>query len=73
LLKTELTAKGYDQGYTFMLVEIDGDELSFQTISDRGVTIDEGMVHRVGKTDATPSQTAQPVKPGPAPKPPERP
>jgi hypothetical protein len=73
LLKTELTEKGFDQGYTFMLVEIAGDELTFQTISDRGATIDEGTIHRVGKTEPTPSRSAQPVQPGPAPKAPARP
>ena len=67
LTKTDLTAKGYDQGYAFMLVEITGDELYFQTISDRGVTIDDGVIHRVGKTEPTPNKSAQPVQPGPKP------
>ena len=44
--KTNLTAKGWDQGYGFMLVEIVGDDLSFQTLSDKGETIDAGTVHR---------------------------
>lgn len=73
LLKTELTEKGWDQGYSFMLVEISGDELYFQTISDRATTIDEGVIHRVGKTEPTPAKSAQPVQPGPAPKTPVRP
>ena len=67
LTKTDLTAKGYDQGYAFMLVEITGDELHFQTISDHGVTIDDGVIHRVGKTEPTPNKSAQPVQPGPKP------
>jgi hypothetical protein len=62
LLKSELTAKGWDQGYSFMLVEISGDELFFQTISETGQTIDSGSIQRVGKTEATPATTAQPVK-----------
>jgi DNA repair exonuclease SbcCD nuclease subunit len=41
-----MTAKGYDQGYTFMLVEIAGDELHFQTIDAEGKTIDSGVVRR---------------------------
>jgi predicted phosphodiesterase len=41
-----LTAKGFDQGYTFMLIEIDKDQLHFQTISDQGRTIDSGVVQR---------------------------
>ena len=41
-----ITAKGYDQGYTFMLIEIDKDRLHFQTISDQGRTIDSGVIKR---------------------------
>ncbi len=44
--KSPLTAKGFDQGYTFMLIEITGDELHFQTISGTGVTVDSGVVTR---------------------------
>jgi hypothetical protein len=44
--RTGLTAFGYDSGYTFMLVEIAGDELFFQTITDRGQTIDSGVVKK---------------------------
>ena len=43
---TGMTAKGYDEGYTFMLVEIAGDELYFQTIDAEGKTIDSGVVRR---------------------------
>jgi predicted phosphodiesterase len=43
---TELTAKGFDDGYTFMLVVIEGDELRFQTISEKGQTIDSGTLKR---------------------------
>ena len=58
-----LEAKGFDQGYTFMLVEIAGDDLFYQTISEQGKTIDSGSVHRVGKVEPTPNRTAQPVVP----------
>jgi hypothetical protein len=64
IARTNLTAKGWDSGYGFMLVEIVGDDLFFQTISDQGQTVDAGSVHRVGKTAPTPAQTTQPVKPG---------
>jgi 3',5'-cyclic AMP phosphodiesterase CpdA len=47
LKKTALTAVGYDQDRTFMLVEIAGDELHFQTISRNGQTVDLGMIRRV--------------------------
>jgi len=64
LKKTDLTAKGFDEGYAFMLVEIAGDDFFFQTISEAGQTIDEGSVHRVGKTTPTRGRTSQPVQPG---------
>lgn len=43
---SDLTAKGYDQGYTFMIVEIAGDELHFQSINAEGETVDAGVVKR---------------------------
>ena len=43
---SELTAKGFDQGYTFMLMEIVGDELYFQTLNEAGKTIDSGVIRR---------------------------
>jgi len=46
LKKTGLTAAGYDQDRSFMLVEISGDELSFQTISRNGKTADSGIIRR---------------------------
>ena len=41
-----LMAKGFDVGYHFMLIEIDGDQMHFQVISDLGKTIDSGVVLR---------------------------
>jgi 3',5'-cyclic AMP phosphodiesterase CpdA len=58
---SDLEAKGFDQGYTFMLVEIVGDDLYFQTLTETGKMIDSGSVHRVGKVEPTPNRTAQPV------------
>ena len=69
LQKSDLTAYGNDTDYTFMLVEIDGDELFFQAINQKGVTLDTGSVRRVGKVEATPGQTAQPVVPQARPSP----
>jgi hypothetical protein len=37
------TARGFDQDYHFMLVEISGDALYFQAISRAGTTIDAGV------------------------------
>jgi 3',5'-cyclic AMP phosphodiesterase CpdA len=44
--RTGLTAAGFDQDYHFMLVEIAGDEMSFQAISRTGATVDRGTVTR---------------------------
>jgi 3',5'-cyclic AMP phosphodiesterase CpdA len=41
-----LMAKGFDEGYHFMLIEIDGDQMHFQVISDLGKTVDSGIVLR---------------------------
>jgi 3',5'-cyclic AMP phosphodiesterase CpdA len=49
LRKSALTAYGNDSDYTFMLVEIDGDVMHFQTISDKGATLDSGTIRRAGK------------------------
>jgi len=43
---SSLTAKGFDTEQSFMLVEIDGDVLRFQTISRRGKTVDSGEIRR---------------------------
>ena len=44
--RSTLTAKGYDQGYTFMLIEISGDEMYFQTLDENGKSIDSGVIRR---------------------------
>jgi hypothetical protein len=46
IAKTKLTAKGFDRGYTFMLVEIVDNEMHFQTITETGATVDSGVVRR---------------------------
>ena len=42
--KSELTAKGFDRDRHFMLIEIAGDNLYFQTISRTGQTVDSGII-----------------------------
>ena len=69
LLKTDLTAYGNDREFAFMLMEIVGDELFFQTINQKGQTIDTGSVKRVGKVEPTENRTAQPVVPQAKPSP----
>jgi len=63
LRKTDLTAAGYDQDRSFMLVEIAGDELYFQTISRVGLTVDSGVIRRVAKIAGAASWPT--VRPGP--------
>ena len=46
LKKTDLTAVGYDQDRSFLLIEISGNELHFQTISRTGKTVDSGVIKR---------------------------
>jgi hypothetical protein len=50
LRKTDLTAAGYDQDRSFMLVEIAGDELRFQTISriDRPGSVNRNVTRSLG-------------------------
>ena len=53
LSKSGMTASGNDSAYAFMLIEIDGDDMYFQTISDRGATLDTGRVRRAEATTAS--------------------
>jgi len=60
---SELTAKAYDDGFGFMLVEIEGDNLHFQTINQRGETVDKGVVRKdaaTNKVTETGSTSAKP-------------
>lgn len=53
LRRDSSTAVGFDSGYGFMLVEIVGDEMYFQTISDEFKTIDSGTIReRTSAADA---------------------
>jgi len=61
LRKTDLTAAGYDQDRSFMLVEIAGDELYFQTISRTGRTVDSGVIRRVATISGVVSWPAERV------------
>ena len=69
--KTPLTAFGYDVARTFMVAEIDGDQMYFQAINDKGQVIDSGVVtkganNRVIGTagqSAPPKPAAAPAKP----------
>jgi predicted phosphodiesterase len=44
--RSAMNAKSFDQDMTFMLVEVAGNEMSFQTISRTGTTVDSGSIQR---------------------------
>ena len=44
--RSALTAVGYDQDLSFMLIEIAGDAFHFQTVSRTGQTVDSGVILR---------------------------
>jgi len=67
IAKTNLTAFGYDEGYSFMIVEVAGDETHFQVINEKGLTVDTGVVMKgannrvigtAGQVDRNPARTA---------------
>jgi hypothetical protein len=49
--RSELTARAFDTGYHFMLVEITKDTLHFQATSDQGKTVDSGALPRFSDAD----------------------
>jgi 3',5'-cyclic AMP phosphodiesterase CpdA len=55
---TEKMEKGFDTDEGFMIVEVSGDKLYFQTISRAGKTIDSGVAQR--KSQPSPQAQAQP-------------
>ena len=44
--KSEITARGFDTDYAFMVAEIDGDQMFFNAISRAGRVIDSGVITR---------------------------
>jgi predicted phosphodiesterase len=56
LAKTGMTEKGFDADRTFMLVEIAGDELYFETLSRGGGEVDSGTIQRPSRPTRTASQ-----------------
>jgi 3',5'-cyclic AMP phosphodiesterase CpdA len=49
---SEITAKGFDTDNAFMIAEISGDEMNFQTISRKGTVVDSGKFRRVERKAA---------------------
>jgi predicted phosphodiesterase len=62
--KTDLTAKAFDTGYHFMLVELGKDVLNFEVITDQGKVADSGALPRFSDADkqkrSTPTLSARP-------------
>jgi 3',5'-cyclic AMP phosphodiesterase CpdA len=56
LRRSSMTAAGFDQDRCFMLVEIDGAEMSFEAVSRTGRVVDSGRMHV--QTPATATGTA---------------
>jgi len=51
LVRSDMTAAGFDGDQAFTLVEVDAAELHFETISRTGVTVDAGVIRRAaGRT-----------------------
>src|SRR5687768_11531663 len=69
LRKSALTVYGNDSEYAFMLAEIVGDEMYFQTINDKGATLDTGSIRRAGDVQPGQNVTTQPVVPQAKPSP----
>jgi hypothetical protein len=59
-----LTAAGFDQDLSFMLVEIARDQLHFQVISRAGTTVDSGVLAR--PADPAEQTQTQPAEMEPA-------
>ena len=49
LRQSTITDKGFDTDRTFMLIEIAGEEMFFQTIARTGETVDSGVIHRTAR------------------------
>jgi 3',5'-cyclic AMP phosphodiesterase CpdA len=60
--RSAMTAVAFDQAESFMLVEIDGNQLSFQAISRTGTTVDSGTIQRQSRTVASVSRLVPPVR-----------
>ena len=44
--RTDVLATGLRHDRSFMLVEVEGADMSFQVISRTGATVDSGVIHR---------------------------
>ncbi len=49
LAPSAITARGFDTDRSFMMIEIAGDDMYFQTMSRTGVEVDSGVIHRTNR------------------------
>ena len=52
--KTEMTEFGFDSDYSYMMAEIDGDVMHFQTLSRSGRKVDSGSITRPNRSPTQP-------------------
>ena len=45
-LKSELRASSYDEDNSFMVIEVDENEMSFKSISEKGEVVDSGIIRQ---------------------------
>jgi 3',5'-cyclic AMP phosphodiesterase CpdA len=45
-MKSELRAASYDQDNSFMVIELDEDEMNFKSISEKGAVVDNGVIRQ---------------------------
>jgi predicted phosphodiesterase len=64
IVKTQLTAFGYDDDNSFTVVEISGDKLYFATMARTGALIDSGEIARKDEPDEPIVESTKPVRPG---------
>jgi predicted phosphodiesterase len=72
LSRTNMTEKGFDQDYAFMLAEIAGDDFHFAALSRTGAVVDSGSVSRphVAEPSPSPKPSPSPSLAPPSPSPP---
>jgi predicted phosphodiesterase len=58
ITKTSMTAVGFDTDRSYMLVEIAGDVLTFQTLSGAGKRVDSGSIRRPNAVEPTAASMA---------------
>ncbi len=65
---SDQTAASFDQDQSFMLVEIAGADMFFQTIARTGKTVDSGVIHRRNPRDTAMTDDARPPRRQPRPR-----